>query len=77
MRIKVSNIVEQLNIENLQKEPSVGEVKLNDIVKIHFKTASPLVADPYTENAANGFAILIDETSKSTVACLLLNQVIE
>lgn len=77
VRIKVNDIIEQLNIENLQKEASVGEVKLNDIVKIHFKTAGMLIADPHTESSTNGFAILIDETSNSTVACLLLNRVIE
>jgi sulfate adenylyltransferase subunit 1 len=47
-------------------------VKLNEVVKATIKTAAPLVYDPYMKLSANGSAVLVDETSNSTVAAVLL-----
>jgi sulfate adenylyltransferase subunit 1 len=49
-----------------------GNVKLNEVVKATIKTASPLVYDGYETLSENGSAILIDETSNSTVAAVLI-----
>jgi sulfate adenylyltransferase subunit 1 len=49
-----------------------GNVRLNEVVKATIKTASPLVYDPYPKLSANGSAVLIDETSNSTVAAVLI-----
>jgi len=46
--------------------------KLNEVVKATIKTAAPLAFDPYNKIRTNGSAILIDETSNSTVAAVLL-----
>jgi len=48
------------------------KVKLNEVVKATIKTASQLVYDSYETISANGSAILIDETSNSTVAAVLI-----
>jgi sulfate adenylyltransferase subunit 1 len=40
-------------------------------VKAIIKTAYPLVFDKYADLRVNGSAILIDETSNSTVAAIL------
>ena len=41
------------------------------MVKAKLKTSSQLVYDSYEKLRANGTAILIDETSNSTVAAVL------
>jgi len=67
----VRNIEYKLDVNTLQQQPVEGSVKLNEVVRATIKTASPLVFDAYTDLAANGSAILIDETSNSTVAAVL------
>ena len=47
-------------------------IKLNEIVKVRLKTASPLVFDSFEKNSATGSAILVDETSNSTVGAVML-----
>jgi sulfate adenylyltransferase subunit 1 len=59
-------------VNTLQQQPVEGSVKLNEVVKAVIETASPLVYDPYTTLSATGSAILIDETSNSTVAAVLI-----
>jgi sulfate adenylyltransferase subunit 1 len=61
----------KLDVNSLQQQDVEGNVKLNEVVKATIKTASPLVFDKYANLRANGSAILIDETSNSTVAAVL------
>ena len=68
----VRQIEYKLDVNTLQKQPVEGPVKLNEVVKATIKTASPLVYDAYDKIPENGSAILIDETSNSTVAAVLL-----
>ena len=66
----VKEIEYKLDVNTLEKiEPDT--VKLNEVVKVLLKTATPLVYDSYENLRANGGAILIDETSHSTVAAVL------
>ena len=66
----VKEIEYKLDVNTLEKiEPDI--VKLNEVVKVLLKTATPLVYDSYENLRANGGAILIDETSHSTVAAVL------
>jgi sulfate adenylyltransferase subunit 1 len=67
----VRNIEYKLDVNTLQQQEVEGPVKLNEVVKATIKTASPLVFDSYEKLSANGSAILIDETSNSTVAAVL------
>jgi len=68
----VKKIEYKLDVNTLQHQPVEDGVKLNEVVKATIKTASPLVYDAYDKLNANGSAILIDETSNSTVAAVLL-----
>ncbi|MBP6590471.1 MAG: sulfate adenylyltransferase [Chitinophagaceae bacterium] len=68
----VRKVEYKLDVNSLQQQPVEGNVKLNEVVKAIIKTASPLVYDPYTTLSATGSAILIDETSNSTVAAVLI-----
>lgn len=72
VRAVVRSIEYKLDVNTLQQQPVEGGVKLNEVVKATIKTASPLVYDPYDQFVVNGSAILVDETSNSTVAAVLL-----
>lgn len=67
----IKKIEYKLDVNSLQKQPAEGGVKLNEVVKVIIKTASPLVYDSYSKLNANGSAVLIDETSNNTVAAVL------
>lgn len=68
----VKQIEYKLDVNTLQQQPVEAGVRLNEVVKATIKTASPLVYDAYEKLNENGSAILIDETSNSTVAAVLL-----
>ena len=68
----IRNVEFKLEVNSLQRQPVEGNVKLNEVVKAIIKTASPLVYDSYEKLSVNGSAVLIDETSNSTVAAVLI-----
>jgi sulfate adenylyltransferase subunit 1 len=74
VRAIVQQIDYKLDVNTLQQLAQEGPVKLNEVVKARIKTASPLAYDPYERLSSNGSAILIDETSNSTVAAILLQR---
>lgn len=71
VRSVIKSVEYKLDVNTLQQQPIEGGVKLNEVVKAVIKTASPLVFDSYSTLNVNGSAILIDETSNSTVAAVL------
>ena len=71
VRAVVKSIDYKLDVNSLQQQSAEDGVKLNEVVKATIKTASPLVYDAYEKINENGSAILIDETSNSTVAAVL------
>jgi sulfate adenylyltransferase subunit 1 len=71
VRSVVRSVEYKLDVNTLQQQPVESGVKLNEVVKAVIKTASPLVYDSYEKLNVNGSAILIDETSNSTVAAVL------
>lgn len=74
IRAVIKSVEYKIDVNTLQHQPVEGAVKLNEVVKATIKTASPLVYDAYNKISANGSAILIDETSNSTVAAVLFQQ---
>jgi len=70
----VKEIEYKIDVNTLEKSPVTGSIQLNEIVKVRLKTASPIVYDTFKENAYTGSAILIDETSNSTVGAVLINK---
>ncbi len=70
VKAKITNISSVIDIKNMSlsnEAPVNGGLTLNEIGWISLKTASPIFADKYEENPANGSFILIDESSNSTV----------
>lgn len=77
VRSVVKQVEYKLDVNSLQQLPiaigtDAGNVKLNEVVKAVIKTASPVVFDSYDKLSENGSAVLIDETSNSTVAAVLI-----
>ncbi len=72
VRAVIRDIEYKLDVNSLQQQPVDSPVKLNEVVRATLKVASPLVYDPYDKIGMNGSAILVDETSNSTVAAVLL-----
>ena len=70
VRAKIKSIEQQWDINNWEFIPS-DEIKLNDIGQVVLKTNQPLLFDSFKENSHTGNAILIDETTKNTVAALM------
>ena len=70
VRAKIKSIEQQWDINNWEFIPS-DEIKLNDIGQVVLKTNQPLFFDSFKENIHTGNAILIDETTKNTVAALM------
>jgi sulfate adenylyltransferase subunit 1 len=72
VRSVVKEIEYRLDVNTLEKNYSLKQAGLNDIVKATIKTASPVAFDSYKDLQANGGVILIDETSNVTVgACMI------
>lgn len=68
----VKDVDYKINVNTLIREQADGEIKLNEIVKVTLRTAQPLVYDSFTNNKTTGSAILVDETSNSTVAACII-----
>ena len=75
VRAAVESIDALLDVTTLTDGPPPDELTLNDIARITLRTASPVVADPYTENRTTGAFILIDEDSNDTVAAGMVRRV--
>jgi sulfate adenylyltransferase subunit 1 len=68
----VKEVDYKINVNTLIHEQADSEIKLNEIVKVTLRTAQPLVYDSFTNNKTTGSAILVDETSNSTVAACII-----
>lgn len=73
-KAKINEIVYKVDINTLEKQSAV-DFKLNDIGRVVIKTADELAFDLYTDNKANGAAILIDSRTNLTVAALMFRAV--
>lgn len=72
VRAIVRTVDYKLDVNSLQQQPVEGAVKLNEVVKATIKTAAPIYYDSFSALRANGSAILVDETSNSTVGAVLI-----
>lgn len=73
-KARINEIVYKVDINTLEKQSAV-DFKLNDIGRVVIKTADELAFDLYTDNKANGVAILIDSRTNLTVAALMFRAV--
>jgi sulfate adenylyltransferase subunit 1 len=67
-KAKVTQVDHRINVQNLEKEYGLNQLRLNDIGQVQLRLALPIFVDAYAQNPANGAFILIDEHSQHTVA---------
>lgn len=72
LKALVKEIEYKIDVNTLEKIPVTESIRLNEVVKVRLKTASPLVFDSFEVNKATGNAILVDETSNSTVGAVMI-----
>ncbi|AZB27725.1 GTP-binding protein [Chryseobacterium bernardetii] len=72
IRAVVKEIDYKIDVNTLTQEKAEGNIKLNEVVKVTLRTAQPLVYDSFINNKRTGSAILVDETSNSTVAACII-----
>lgn len=65
-KAKVGSIAYKIDVNTLEQQPAT-ELKMNDIARIQFKLAQPLMVDSYKQNRAIGAFIVIDESTNNTV----------
>lgn len=71
----VRSIKFRRNINTLEKEPNVAEIKMNDIAEVEIHTANELVYDAYSENHITGSVIFIDPDTNETVGAGMIENV--
>lgn len=68
----VKEIEYKIDVNTLERIPASANAKLNEVVKVRIKMGSPVVFDSFEKNNSTGSAILVDETSNSTVGALMI-----
>ncbi|CAA7193624.1 sulfate adenylyltransferase subunit 1 [Chryseobacterium potabilaquae] len=71
-KVIIKEIDYKIDVNSLEKIPVTNGINLNEVAKIRLKAASPLVFDSFEDNKDTGNAILIDETSNSTVGAVMI-----
>jgi sulfate adenylyltransferase subunit 1 len=66
VRAVVAEIASRVDLSALADVPATG-LSMNDIGRVSFRLAQPIVADPYAENRATGAFIVVDESTNDTV----------
>jgi sulfate adenylyltransferase large subunit len=72
-RALVKDIQYRLDVNSLHRDKETGELGLNEIGRVHLRTTTPLLCDPYSKNRTTGSFILIDEATGVTVGAGMIN----
>ena len=65
-KAKVDAIAYKIDVNTLEHQTTT-DLKMNDIARMTFKLAQPLMVDSYSKNRATGAFIVIDESTNNTV----------
>jgi sulfate adenylyltransferase subunit 1 len=65
-KAKIGSIQYKVDVNTLEQQTAT-DLKMNDIARVSFKLAQPLMVDSYDKNRATGAFIIIDESSNNTV----------
>ena len=68
VRARIERVDHRWNVSTQQREPSLGDLAMNDIAQVDLTLAQPVFPDCYADNRATGSFILIDEATNDTVA---------
>lgn len=70
----VKEIEYKVDINTQERLYDVEQLTMNDIARVHLKTASPLVWDPYRENRTMGSLIFIDASNDTVGAGMIAGE---
>lgn len=65
-KAKIGSIQYKVDVNTLEQQ-TTADLKMNDIARVSFKLAQPLMVDSYDKNRATGAFIVIDESTNNTV----------
>jgi len=65
-KAKIGSIDYKIDVNTLEQQ-AASELKMNDIARMTFRLAQPLMVDSYSVNRATGAFIVIDESTNNTV----------
>lgn len=65
-KAKIGAIQYKVDVNTLEQQATT-DLKMNDIARVSFKLAQPLMVDSYDKNRATGAFIVIDESTNNTV----------
>ncbi|AKR43009.1 sulfate adenylyltransferase subunit CysN [Methylophilus sp. TWE2] len=65
-KAKIGSIQYKVDVNTLEQQATT-DLKMNDIARVSFKLAQPLMVDSYDKNRATGAFIVIDESTNNTV----------
>ena len=65
-KAKINAIQYKVDVNTLEEQQTT-DLKMNDIARLSFKLAQPLMVDSYKTNRATGAFIVIDESTNNTV----------
>lgn len=65
-KAKIGQIQYKVDVNTLAQQETT-DLKMNDIARLTFKLAQPLMVDSYEKNRATGAFIIIDESTNNTV----------
>lgn len=68
VKAMIKTIQYKLDINSLHRQETYDTIGMNDIIKVNLRTTRPLLIDSYRRNRMTGSLILIDESTKETVA---------
>jgi len=71
-RVVVQDIVYRIDVNTLHRE-QVSELDMNDIGRVVLQSDTPIICDTYEKNKHTGAYILIDTTTKQTVAAGMIS----
>ncbi len=68
-RARIDNVNFHINVETLQKEEHIDDIKQNQIANVDISLSSPIAFDDFKTNRKTGSFLLIDKSTNETVAC--------
>ena len=66
-RARVQELRYRLDVNTLSRDEHAGELHLNELGRVTFRTTVPMFVDEYRRNRATGSFILVDEGTNETV----------
>ncbi len=63
----LTEVLHRIDVDTLHHDPDSDELGLNEIGRVRFRTAEPVMFDAYRRNRATGSFIVVDEATNDTV----------